>query len=1098
MQPYRGTEVLLEISLRIGASLDLEDMLRDTVADVMRLLDCNVAQVLQAEADNTDETLHWQPLLTFPHSPSPPLVPLDFVQRVGLPTTRNQWHDWAQRLPFRREEASRANFLFDLPDFGAIALEKDGDLWDEEFIRSLAMLFKKLGHAAMACIATAENLRRRKELETRNASLSMIAQGRPLSEVLGALCRFTEEMDADIRSSIMLYDAERNLLFPAAAPSLPEDFNALLAHGVPVAPRAGSCGTAAFTRKLAVAEDIQNDPCWTPHPAYMEAARTHELKACWSIPILSSTGAVLGTLANYSRRMGGPAPENLRFAAWAIDIAALAIEGQQDKDALYKSEEKNRALLDAIPDMIFVIDRDGYFADFSCSQQDPNLLLKPEEFLGRHVRDVLPEALATLTMQVLERLIATKEIQQYEYPLELPDGTRWYEERAVLVGKDQMLTIVRDITEHKKQRERLCFQSQVLNCVNEAIVVTNLDGVVLYWGRGAERLYGYSAEEVLGRYYREFAGSIEIGDDVALKQHILNNGSWSAEHKQRRKDGTEFWSSTYIFVLRTADGEPTGFVGLDHDITERKKADEDLRRSEQRFKALLQNVATVAVQGYTLDGTIRYWNHASETFYGYTAKEAIGQKLLELGFVPEALHDGLLDDFRRIGETGELPPAHELELVHKDGSLIPVYSSYALVNVPGEELEIFCIDVDLRDQKRVEAEREQLRHQCAQAQKMESIGRLAGGVAHDFNNMLMVIIGEAEMAIEQTDVGERLRDGLREIKTAAQRSADLTRQLLAFARKQTIAPRVLDLNETITGMLKMLRRLIGEHIVLDWRPGEQLERVLIDPSQVGQILTNLCINARDAITGSGTIGIETRNVSMGQPVTGLEDTIPPGDYVRLSVSDDGCGMALDAEFRSRLFDPFFTTKETGQGTGLGLSTIYGIVKQNQGYIEVESEPGRGSVFKIFLSVCTTQERPQPGPIRAPNASFEPAATILVVEDEPAILATTVRILQRLGYTVLPADTPGKAIQLAREHRGRIDLLITDVVMPEMNGGVLAKNLVAMYPNIKSLFMSGYTADIIANQGVLEEGVQFLQKPFGKRQLAEKIEDILVDSLAGEA
>ncbi len=977
MQPSRGTEILLEISLRIGASLNLEEMLWDTVTEMLRLLECSAAQVLRAKADIADGALHWQPLVTLPESSSQTPVLLPSVQRIGLPTDVKEWDGWAQRLPLVQEEESKTTLLVDLSGFGVIALERSGSPWDDEFIRSLTILFKKLAHACTACTATAENERRQKELETRNTSLSMIAQGRPLSEVLAALCRFTEEMDENIRSSILLYDPQHNQLFPAAAPSLPEDYNAILAYGVSVGPRVGSCGTAAYTRKLTIAADIQNDPCWQPHAQYLEKAREHDLKACWSMPIISSAGEVLGTLANYHRHVGGPSPDHLRFAAWAVDIAALAIEGQAAKESLQHSESKNRALLNAIPDMMFVIDREGYFIDYSCSQLDPNLLEAPDKFLGKHLRDVLPEALATLTMEVMERLIATKQIQLFEYPLDFPDGTRWFEGRAVLIGSDLMLTIVRD-------------------------------------------------------------------------------------------------------------------------ITDRKEAVENLRRSEQRFKELLQNVATVAVQGYALDGTIRYWNRASETFYGYTAEEAIGRNMLDLGFVPEALHEELLADLRRLAEKGELPAAYEIKLRQKDGTLIPVYSSYALVQVPGQEAEFFCIDVDLREQKRVEAEREQLQQQFAQAQKMESVGRLAGGVAHDFNNMLMVILGEAGLALKQPDLSERLQDGLHQITKAAERSAGLIRQLLAFARKQPVEPRVLNLNETIPGIMKMLRRLIGEHIELDWCPSAHVPPIFIDPSQVDQILTNLCVNARDAITGAGSIKIETQYVSFDEPVTGPQDTIPPGQYVLLSVSDTGCGLPEDTELRNHLFDPFFTTKKTGQGTGLGLSTIYGIVKQNEGFIEVESELGKGSAFRIYLPAREVQEIPQ-SKMNTPRVqTSEIPLTILLVEDEPDILLTTTRILEGMGHNVMPAATPALALKLAREQNGKIDLLITDVIMPAMNGCELAKQLIAEYPGIKSLFMSGHTADIIATHGVLEEGIHFIEKPFSFQQFADKIREVLADQAESES
>jgi CheY-like chemotaxis protein len=370
---------------------------------------------------------------------------------------------------------------------------------------------------------------------------------------------------------------------------------------------------------------------------------------------------------------------------------------------------------------------------------------------------------------------------------------------------------------------------------------------------------------------------------------------------------------------------------------------------------------------------------------------------------------------------------------------------------------------------------------------MESVGRLAGGVAHDFNNMLGAILGYTELGMLGVSPTDPTYGTLKDIQKAAQRSADLTRQLLAFARKQTVAPKVLDLNDTLEGMLNMLRRLIGENIDLEWLPSKDLGRVRIDPSQIEQLLANLCVNARDAIPNTGKITVETGAVTFDKTDCAGHVGMVPGKYVLLAVSDNGRGM--DAETLSHLFEPFFTTKEVGKGTGLGLATVYGMVKQNNGFIDVHSEPGRGTTFKIYLPRNTAET----GRTRMKDAA-QPAArgheTILLVEDEPMILDITTKMLERQGYTVQAAATPGEAIRLAREHAGEIHLLMTDVVMPEMNGRDLARDLLSLYPNLKRLFMSGYTADVIAHHGVLDEGVEFIQKPFSVQALAVKVREVL--------
>ncbi|MFP4650723.1 MAG: ATP-binding protein, partial [Desulfobacterales bacterium] len=385
-------------------------------------------------------------------------------------------------------------------------------------------------------------------------------------------------------------------------------------------------------------------------------------------------------------------------------------------------------------------------------------------------------------------------------------------------------------------------------------------------------------------------------------------------------------------------------------------------------------------------------------------------------------------------------------------------------------------------------EREKLQCQLNQAQKMESVGRLAGGVAHDFNNMLSIINGYAEITIDMLDPGHPVRQNIREIYNAGTRSADIVKQLLAFARRQTISPRQLDLNDTISGMLKMLQRLIGENIELTWHPGNNLWPVKIDPSQVDQIMANLAVNARDAISNVGKLTIETKNVVCDEEYCKAYAYFIPGQYVMLAVSDDGCGM--ETEIQSNLFEPFFTTKETGKGTGLGLSTIYGIVKQNNGFINVYSEPGIGTTFKIYLPRHETDEVSDIS-TKAPTEHMPTGSeTILLVEDETPILRMARATLEKLGYTVLTAASPKYALELARDHDGEVHLLITDLVMPEMNGRDLALHLAGDNPELKTLYMSGYTADVIARHGIIDEGVKFIQKPFSLKDLAAKVRDAI--------
>jgi two-component system cell cycle sensor histidine kinase/response regulator CckA len=386
-------------------------------------------------------------------------------------------------------------------------------------------------------------------------------------------------------------------------------------------------------------------------------------------------------------------------------------------------------------------------------------------------------------------------------------------------------------------------------------------------------------------------------------------------------------------------------------------------------------------------------------------------------------------------------------------------------------------------------------NQLHQAQKMESIGRLAGGIAHDYNNALSVILGYTELAMGEVDPAGNLRANLDEIFKAAMRATDITRQLLAFARKQAIAPRVLDLNRDLEAMHKMLGHLIGEDIDLGWSPGPDLWSVMMDPSQISQILVNLCINARDAINDVGWVSIETKNITFDLDYCASHTDFIPGEFVQLSVSDNGCGM--NREILDNIFEPFFTTKDVDKGTGLGLAMVYGIIKQNKGFINVFSEPGKGTSINIYFprhggKIIETQEESTK---EIPTGLGE---TILLVEDDLPILKLAQRILTKLGYMVLSAATPNEALDLAGKHlekirpakknqkkknQEKIHLIITDVIMPEMNGRELTEQLQSIYPGLKSIYMSGYTADIIARHGVLDKGTCFIQKPFSKNDLA---------------
>jgi len=596
---------------------------------------------------------------------------------------------------------------------------------------------------------------------------------------------------------------------------------------------------------------------------------------------------------------------------------------------------------------------------------------------------------------------------------------------------------------------------------------------------------GYTQEELKGRKWQDLTPAEDI-ETIEKRIGRLLTGERRADRFEKRyvhKNGTLLWADVSVALRRDARGNPLYFMTTVVDITARKQAEEALRNSEEFQRAMI-DCSPVALYTIDLDGNVLTWNASAERIFGWRAEEIMGRPL---PIVPAGKQEEFDALRRQILESGGF---FNKELIRskKDGTLVPISLSVAPIrNDRDQTIGILSAAEDLSERKKIEAEREKLQSQLLQAQKMESVGRLAGGVAHDYNNMLSVIIGYAQFGMDKTDPEDELHADLQEILTAAERSTDITRQLLAFARKQTIDPKVLDLNDTLESMLKMIRRLIGEDIDLSWKPKPGVWPVKMDPSQLNQILVNLCVNARDAISGVGKITIETDNVRFDDAYCADHAGFIPGEYVLLAVSDDGRGM--DRETLGKIFEPFYTTKGVGKGTGLGLSVIYGIVKQNEGFINVYSEPGKGTTFRLYFA----RHAEETGTVEAAAAEETPAGsgeTLLVVEDEASILKLTRRILQGLGYSVLTAATPGEAVALAKEHDRDIHLLITDVVMPEMNGRDLAEKLQAEYPNLKVLYMSGYTANVIAHHGVLDTDVHFIQKPFSNTDLAVKVRKAL--------
>ena len=519
---------------------------------------------------------------------------------------------------------------------------------------------------------------------------------------------------------------------------------------------------------------------------------------------------------------------------------------------------------------------------------------------------------------------------------------------------------------------------------------------------------------------------------------------------------------------------------------EKAQMEDALRVSEERFRLLLDQASNIAVQGYRSDGTVCYWNKASEQIYHYTAAEALGQNLVEI-IIPPNMRTEVRAAIQQMFETGQGHPAEELWLMRKDGSLTPVYSNHTVIDIPGRGKELYCIDIDLTERKQAEEARAKLEEQLRQAQKMETVGRLAGGVAHDFNNILTAILGYAELLLVRFNPDDGQRRYVEQIRIAAERAASLTQQLLAFSRKQMLQPKVLNLNVQVTHIEKMLYHLIGENIELVTLLDPQLGQVEADPSQIDQVVMNLAVNARDAMPKGGKLTIETKNVVLDETYARQYMEVKPGPYVMVAVSDTGIGM--DAETQAHLFEPFFTTKEVGKGTGLGLATIYGIVKQSGGHIWVYSEVEQGTTFKIYLPRLAETVEMEAQPTNAAEVQ-RGDETILLVEDADMVRKLTQSILAQNGYKVLEARDGHEALRVCQEYPGPVHLLLTDVVMPGLSGRELAEQLALSHPKMKILYMSGYTDDTIIHHGLLGPGTVFLQKPFSPAALTQKLREVL--------
>lgn len=611
----------------------------------------------------------------------------------------------------------------------------------------------------------------------------------------------------------------------------------------------------------------------------------------------------------------------------------------------------------------------------------------------------------------------------------------------------------------------------------DAVFVKDLQGRYLMINSAGAGFVGKQVEEILGKTDRELFSADTAGAIMQMDQKVMVQGITQTYEERGTSNGI---SRLYLATkgpYRDVHGEIIGLLGISRDITERKRAEEEIRQSQQKLRIHFEHTPLAVVE-WDLDFRVATWNPSAERIFGYSRQEAVGQHarfIVPTQYWPQvdSVWRALLKQQGRARSTNDN--------VTKDGRTISCeWYNTPLIDDTGKVLGVASLVQDV-------TERVALEEKLRQSQKMEAVGRLAGGVAHDFNNLLTIILGYSQILADGLPQGSRLADSTKQIKSAADRAAGITRQLLAFSRKTVLLPHVINLNDIVLNLDFLLRRLIGEDIEVFTAAAKDLGSVKADPSQVEQILMNLALNARDAMPHGGKLTVETSNVTLDGRYVRDHQSVESGRYVMLAVSDTGEGMT--AETQARIFEPFYTTKEVGKGTGLGLSMVYGIVKQSGGYIWVYSEPGQGSTFKIYFPRVD-----EPAELLEPEKHVQKVQrgteTILLVEDDEQLRELSSSVLTNCGYNVLVASSPEQGLTICKASANEIRLLVTDVVMPRMNGRQLAEQVLKIHPEMKVLYISGYTNNAIGHYGVLDPGLWFLPKPFTLSDLVEKVREVL--------
>lgn len=746
---------------------------------------------------------------------------------------------------------------------------------------------------------------------------------------------------------------------------------------------------------------------------------------------------------------------------------------EEARKAAGESERVDR-ILGSITDAFLVLDR-HWRITYMNARAAALVNGRPEDYIGRIHWEAFPESVGGPFEKAYRRAMAEGIPVRAE--AFYPPIDKWMAVNAYPSAEG--LTIVgQDVTDRVRAHEATVRLAAIVASSEDAIVGKQLDGTILSWNAAAEQIFGYTAAEMIGQtVYRLIPPELHEAERDAMRRVSRGEPVEFAETERIRKDGQRIHIALTLSPIRDSSGNVMGASSIKRDVTGQKRIEAALAEANASTRDLAQALDTAQAIIRDLDGRIKYWSSGSSRLYGWTAKEAIGKHVDQL-LQTEFPADG--------GEIQAVLLAQgrwEGELIHvaRDGRRLNIASQWVLRrDEKGDPGSVTEVNTDITARRQAE---ERMR----QSDRMEVIGQLAGGVAHEANNQMTVVLGATEFLLARTDLTEAARSDLEQVRGAAERTATITAQLLAFSRRQVLQLQVLDVDEVVDGLEGMLRRTLGERSTLQLRLRCGSCRVKADPGQLAQVLLNLVLNARDAMPLGGRLSIETGVTELteqhaeGHP----GEEVRPGAYIVLSVSDTGHGISPDT--MRHIFEPFYTTKPIGKGTGLGLATVYGIIKQSDGYVWAYSEPGKGTTFKVYLPVeegLVPTAAASPPPVRASGEY------VLLVEDEPAVRYMTSRALKEQGYNVLEASDGPEALKLVKHANGALDLIITDVIIPGLDGTELARQATRVKPGLPILFMSGYTDDDIVRRGLLDQDQPFLQKPFTPEVLVRRVAELL--------